>query len=450
MARTLLVSPEQIQAGSITRTLLNTTTAASAVIAKVLVSSGISITSTGVDSGTGDVTLGLGNITPTSVVSTGPVTATTHGSAVIAKGVVGATSTIDWTQSSLQTATLTAATTTTFTFTAPLIVGCFVTLRVAQAATPSGVIVWPSTVLFYPTAIQQATPQSPTTVTEFLMYWDGTNYSVIKSVVQSSGLFNVDNAFLYAGNNLSSGLNFGKINGPSGGGAYIGWNVAGGQEMDFVNQSAGGMFGWNWYKSDGTTLTTVATLSAAGGLGVSSVLLSPGVAFPGAALASNGYTYSSSSLGFVLYGNGTTNDVTIANRAGTSAITVAANTVNVNMPGTLTVTGIATIPNIIGTVFNLGTVTTAAAINWATGGATQAVTLTNASACTFTFTAPLGPCELTLRVLGPATGTSGALTMPTVKGAALLTTAIATAKQSIYMIYYDGTNYWVQGQQTGV
>lgn len=65
MARTSLVGSEQVGSSTVVRANLNTSLAGSAVIAKILVNSGITITSTGADSGTGDVTLGLGDITPT-------------------------------------------------------------------------------------------------------------------------------------------------------------------------------------------------------------------------------------------------------------------------------------------------------------------------------------------------------------------------------------------------
>lgn len=58
MARTL-IDADNIATGSLTRSLLNTTTAASAVIAKVIAGTNISLTSTGVDAGTGDVTVNL-------------------------------------------------------------------------------------------------------------------------------------------------------------------------------------------------------------------------------------------------------------------------------------------------------------------------------------------------------------------------------------------------------
>lgn len=57
MAQTLINS-DGLAAACITRSKLNTTLAASAVIAKILAGSGLALTYTGVDSGTGDVTIG--------------------------------------------------------------------------------------------------------------------------------------------------------------------------------------------------------------------------------------------------------------------------------------------------------------------------------------------------------------------------------------------------------
>lgn len=57
MARTLIDGGDDVQPGSLTRALLNTTTAGSAVIAKAIAGTGISLTSTGADAGTGDVTV---------------------------------------------------------------------------------------------------------------------------------------------------------------------------------------------------------------------------------------------------------------------------------------------------------------------------------------------------------------------------------------------------------
>ena len=51
------IDSDLIKQGSVSRADLNTTTVGSAVIAKVVQGTGITITSTGADSGTGDVTI---------------------------------------------------------------------------------------------------------------------------------------------------------------------------------------------------------------------------------------------------------------------------------------------------------------------------------------------------------------------------------------------------------
>ena len=57
MAKTRLDPLNQLSAGSLVRSLFNTLTSGSAVITKVLVGGGLGINYTGIDSGTGDVTL---------------------------------------------------------------------------------------------------------------------------------------------------------------------------------------------------------------------------------------------------------------------------------------------------------------------------------------------------------------------------------------------------------
>ena len=69
MARTQ-VSTAQVLDGSIRRADLNTTTAASAVIAKAIQGTGISLSSTGVDAGTGDVTISAPASTVLDALST--------------------------------------------------------------------------------------------------------------------------------------------------------------------------------------------------------------------------------------------------------------------------------------------------------------------------------------------------------------------------------------------
>jgi hypothetical protein len=59
MARTLLYGPDNIQSATITRALLNTQTTGAAVVAKVIQGANLAFTQTGIDAGTGDVTINL-------------------------------------------------------------------------------------------------------------------------------------------------------------------------------------------------------------------------------------------------------------------------------------------------------------------------------------------------------------------------------------------------------
>lgn len=68
MARTQITG-QQVLDGSVQRADIDTITAASAVIAKVLAGSGVALTSTGVDSGTGDVTVSTTAALRTSVIT---------------------------------------------------------------------------------------------------------------------------------------------------------------------------------------------------------------------------------------------------------------------------------------------------------------------------------------------------------------------------------------------
>lgn len=78
-------------------------------------------------------------------------------------------------------------------------------------------------------------------------------------------------------------------------------------------------------------------------------------------------------------------------------------------------------------------------IDW-TAGQKQRVTLTGD--CTFTFTAPAGPCSVLLRCIGD--GTARTLTWPaTVKWAAAAAPTMTSTLSAWDLIafYYDGTNY---------
>jgi hypothetical protein len=57
MAKTQIDGKKQVVADTVTRADLNTDTSGSAVVAKIIAGSGISLSSTGADAGTGDVTV---------------------------------------------------------------------------------------------------------------------------------------------------------------------------------------------------------------------------------------------------------------------------------------------------------------------------------------------------------------------------------------------------------
>src|SRR3990167_3315282 len=86
-----------------------------------------------------------------------------------------------------------------------------------------------------------------------------------------------------------------------------------------------------------------------------SVASATAIATPGAFVATRGAFFASTVSGGVLMGFGTTNDVSLMNRAGTVCLGVGPNTTVVNIPGTLDVTGAATV-----TVNNAAVTVTAA------------------------------------------------------------------------------------------
>lgn len=54
----------------------------------------------------------------------------------------------------------------------------------------------------------------------------------------------------------------------SGAAAYVAYNKGGTGETDFINHHGGSAGGWTWYDTDGTTYTSVMTLSTGGTLAV--------------------------------------------------------------------------------------------------------------------------------------------------------------------------------------
>lgn len=81
-------------------------------------------------------------------------------------------------------------------------------------------------------------------------------------------------------------------------------------------------------------------------------------------------------------------------------------------------------------------------INWTTGGIQK---ITTTGSCTVSFTAPLNPCTLVLKIIHEASATSYTYVWPgTVKwqsGTAPTTTNTSGAVDVI-SFFYDGTNYY--------
>lgn len=98
MARTQLTG-SQVSDGSVARADLNTSTAGSAVITKIIAGTGITLSSTGADAGTGDVTVNASSSGSTTnppvvtAVSASTTLALTHAPATSqSQGIVNATS----------------------------------------------------------------------------------------------------------------------------------------------------------------------------------------------------------------------------------------------------------------------------------------------------------------------------------------------------------------------
>lgn len=84
-------------------------------------------------------------------------------------------------------------------------------------------------------------------------------------------------------------------------------------------------------------------------------------------------------------------------------------------------------------------------IDWTAG---QKQKITSTGSCTITFTAPLGPSNLTLRIIHENSVTAYAYTWPaTVKwpGGTKATTTNTANAIDVVSFYYDGTNYYGVG-----
>jgi hypothetical protein len=99
----------------------------------------------------------------------------------------------------------------------------------------------------------------------------------------------------------------------------------------------------------GNNATVTGTLTVNGVATAGSYLTSAaGLAFPGALSASGYYLYSGSANGLTMYGYGSTYDVYIGNRAGTRALSVAANSTVVSIPDTTASTTTSTGALVVG------------------------------------------------------------------------------------------------------
>lgn len=94
---------------------------------------------------------------------------------------------------------------------------------------------------------------------------------------------------------------------------------------------------------------------------------------------------------------------------------------------------------------NVGTVTTAATVDWTANGASQRLTLTSATNCTISMTAPSAVGWYTLKTISPPSGTVPAITWPaSVKwaGGKKPVQATTLGRANVQRFYWDGTNYW--------
>jgi len=84
-------------------------------------------------------------------------------------------------------------------------------------------------------------------------------------------------------------------------------------------------------------------------------------------------------------------------------------------------------------------------IDW-TAGNKQLTTLTGSPGCTFTFTAPTGPCNLMLRIVQGAGGSKTATWPASCRWPSGIVPVLSTAAASVDIIafYYDGTYYYAQ------
>ena len=91
--------------------------------------------------------------------------------------------------------------------------------------------------------------------------------------------------------------------------------------------------------------------------------------------------------------------------------------------------------------YDNGNSSTADTIDWNNGNKEKSTLTGN---CTYTFTSPSGPCNLTFKVIQDATGSRTVTWPATVKWGAGTAPTLSTAANSIDIVtfYFDGTNYY--------
>ena len=192
-----------------------------------------------------------------------------------------------------------------------------------------------------------------------------------------------------------------------------------------------------------------------------SVVSATAIATPGAFGATRGAFFASTVSGAALMGFGTTNDVALMNRAGTVCLGVGPNTTTINIPGTLTVTGLISANGGLviaggGGAYSAGKLSSDATFglvmqsitgttdDWALftpAGAYIAHVPTGTTTFTITNAATVGS---TLAVTGTTTATGGLLlaTQPTIYAAAGGLWQLATAGTDTACT--NGTSYFVE------
>lgn len=188
--------------------------------------------------------------------------------------------------------------------------------------------------------------------------------------------------------------------------------AANGNKLTQINSGGTAMTVASGLTDDGTTFTVSHNLVFGTYLGSDTALATP------SALAATGHrTFASTVSGAALMGYGTTNDVSLMNRAGTVCLGVGPNTTTINIPGALSVTGAIT-GNLTGNASGTAaTVTGAAQTSITSVGTLTSVTSSGAISGT------AGTFSSTLKLSTNNTSLAGVTTVAAVKSVIKLNNA---------------------------